>query len=232
MTAPYVCFVDDNSLEDSRRVERLVEAIRARGIQKTYEFYGRVDTVVRRPDLIEGLRSVGMRLLLLGLESHDPTALVAYNKKTTVEANREAIRICRTADVEVAAYLVVNPNFTRDDFRRLSDYVHDTGLTHPIFTILSPFPGTDFYADVKREIVADLGLLDFYHTVLPTTLPLDVFYDEFVALYSKAYSLTNFVRQVFHNRSVLTPRALLGAYRVKRGLQCLYSHHVREANEQ
>jgi hypothetical protein len=46
-----------------------------RGIRKRYELYGRVDTIVRRPDLIEKWRDIGMELLLVGLEACDNQAL-------------------------------------------------------------------------------------------------------------------------------------------------------------
>ena len=72
-------------------------------------------------------------------------------KRTTTEMNRRAIEICRANDVEVAAYLIVDPAFDHQDFRRLSEYVELNNLTHPVFTILSPFPGTDLYNMVKKK---------------------------------------------------------------------------------
>jgi len=223
---PYVNFIDDNTLDHVPNAYRLAEILRERGIQKTYEFYGRADTVVRHPDLIEKLRGVGMKLLLLGLESCDQEALNGMNKKMSTEANKKAIRICHANDVEIVAYLIVDPAFGRDDFRRLSDYVAENKLTHPVFTILSPFPGTDLYNEVKGTLITDsFKLIDFYHTVMPTKLPLDEFYDEFLGLYRKAYPFRRFLLSALQTRSVLSPKNVLMNLRVRKRMSELRSHH-------
>lgn len=223
---PYVNFIDDNTLDHVPTVDKLAKILKERQIKKTYEFYGRADTVVRQPDLIERLREVGMKLLLLGLESCDQDILESMNKKMSTETNRRAIEICHANDVEIVAYLIVDPGFDRDDFRRLSEYVSENKLTHPIFTILSPFPGTDLYEEVKDTLITDsFELIDFYHTVMPTRLPLDEFYSEFLGLYRKAYPLKNFLISALKNRAVLTPRNLLMNLKVRKKMSQLRSHH-------
>ncbi|HUT92115.1 MAG TPA: radical SAM protein [Thermoguttaceae bacterium] len=223
---PYVNFIDDNTLDHIPTVTRLAELLEERQIKKTYEFYGRADTVVRHPDLIERLRGVGLKLLLLGLESHDQAALDSFDKRISADTNRRAIEICHASDVEIVAYLIVKPSFDRDDFRRLSDYVAENRLTHPIFTILSPFPGTDLYEEVKGTLITDsYELIDFYHTVMPTRLPLDEFYVEFLGLYRKAYPLKNFFLSAIRDRAVLTPGNLLMNLRVRKKMSQLRSHH-------
>ncbi|MHC4399655.1 MAG: B12-binding domain-containing radical SAM protein, partial [Planctomycetota bacterium] len=204
ISEPYVTFADDNTLDHIPKVNRLIDLLEERGIRKTYSFYGRVDTIVRHPRLIERLRNVGMKMLLLGLESCDQDALDIMNKKTSTETNRTAIEICRANDVEIVAYLIVDPSFDKGDFRRLSDYVAENNLTHPIFTILSPFPGTDLYEQVKHTLITDsFELIDFYHTVMPTKLPLDEFYTEFLGLYKRAYPFKNFFASALKNRAML-----------------------------
>ena len=200
--------------------------LKERGIRKTYEFYGRADTVVRHPDLIERLREVGMKLLLLGLESCNQEALDSMNKRMSTETNKKAIEICHANDVEIVSYLIVDPAFGRDDFRRLADYVAEHKLTHPVFTILSPFPGTDLYNEVKDTLITDtFELIDFYHTVMPTKLPLDEFYAEFLELYRKAYPLTSFLMSALKNKAVLTPRSILMNLKVRKRMAKLRSHH-------
>jgi len=231
ISEPYITFADDNTLDHIRNVNRLVELIEERGVRKTFGFYGRVDTVVRHPHLVERLRKVGMKMLLMGLESCDQRALDSMNKRTSTESNRKAIEICRANGVEVVAYLIVDPRFDRGDFRRLSDYVAELKLTHPVFTILSPFPGTDLYEEVKHTLITDgFELIDFYHTVMPTKLPLDEFYTEFLDLYRKAYPLKNFLVSALKNRAVLTPRNLRLSLRFRKKMLQLRSHHDLASN--
>jgi radical SAM superfamily enzyme YgiQ (UPF0313 family) len=233
ITAPNVAFIDDNTLDHVENTLTLVREIKRRGIQKRFELYGRVDTVVRHPDLVKEWRDAGMELLLVGLESSDDQALMEMKKRTTTEMNRKAIEICLANDVELAAYLIVHPAFDREDFRRLSEYVEENNLTHPIFTILSPFPGTDLYNMVKEPLTTeDFELMDFFHAVLPTKLPLDEFYEEFIGLYRRAYPFKKFIKSVFQGKAFLSPRMIYMNFRLQNRMASLKNHHnlVKRAN--
>ncbi len=233
ITAPNVTFIDDNTLDHVENSSALTDEIKRRGIKKRYELYGRVDTIVRHPDLVEKWRDVGMDLLLVGLEACDDQTLKEMKKRTTTEMNRRAIEICRANDVEVAAYLIVDPAFDHEDFRRLSEYVELNNLTHPVFTILSPFPGTDLYNMVKKDLITkSFELIDFFHTVLPTKLSLDEFYEEFLGLYRRAYPFRKFIKSIVHRKAVLSPGMISMNLKVRKRLASLRSHHnlVKGAN--
>lgn len=226
ISSPNVIFKDDNSLDFVRNARALADEIKRRGIKKRFELYGRVDTIVKHPDLIEKWRSVGMELLLVGLEACDDQALKGMKKGTTTEMNRKAIEICHANGIEITAYLIVDPAFDREDFRRLSDYVEQNDLTHPVFTILSPFPGTDLYNSVKKTLITDgFELIDFFHTVMPTKLPLDEFYEEFLGLYRRAYPLKKFLKSILHRKAMLSPRTISMNMKMRKGLASLRSHH-------
>jgi radical SAM superfamily enzyme YgiQ (UPF0313 family) len=226
MSDTYISFIDDNTLDNTKNAFQLAEIIKQRQISKKFELYGRSDTIVQHPELVEKWCDVGMELLLVGLESCDNDAIKEMNKHTTTEMNKKAIEICRANGVELAAYLIVDPDFDRDDFKRLGEYVSRNNLTHPVFTILSPFPGTDFYNEVKHKLITQsFELYDFFHTVLPTKLPLDEFYEEFLNLYRNAYPTKDFIKAVFQRRAVLTPRLIVKNYKFRKRMQALRSHH-------
>ncbi len=226
ITAPNVAFIDDNTLDHLENSSALADEIKRRGIKKRYEVYGRVDTIVRHPDLVEKWCDVGMQLLLVGLEACDDQALKEMKKRTTKEMNRRAIEICHASGVELAAYLIVNPAFDREDFRRLSEYVEQNNLTHPVFTILSPFPGTDLYNMVKESLITEgFELIDFFHTVLPTKLPLDEFYEEFLGLYRQAYPFKKFIKSIAQRKAYISPRTISMNFKFRKRLASLRSHH-------
>ena len=233
ITAPNVVFIDDNTLDHVGNTLALIDEIKRRGIKKRFELYGRADTIVRRPDLVEKWRDIGMELLLVGLESGDDQALMEMKKRTTAKMNRIAIEICRANNVELAAYLIVDPAFDHEDFRRLSEYVEENNLTHPIFTILSPFPGTDLYNMVRDLLITDgFELMDFFHAVLPTKLPLDEFYEEFLKLYRRAYPFKRFIRSIIGRKAALSPRMISMHLKVQKRMASLRSHHnvVKRSN--
>jgi radical SAM superfamily enzyme YgiQ (UPF0313 family) len=226
MSSKYISFIDDNTLDNTKNAFQLAEIIKQRQISKKFELYGRSDTIVQHPELVEKWCDVGMDLLLVGLESCDNAAIKEMNKHTTIEINKKAIEICRANGVELAAYLIVDPNFDHDDFKRLAEYVSKNNLTHPVFTILSPFPGTDFYNEVKHKLITpSFELYDFFHTVLPTKLPLEEFYEEFLNLYRCAYPTKDFIKAVFQRKAVLTPGLIIKNYKFRKRMQALRSHH-------
>jgi radical SAM superfamily enzyme YgiQ (UPF0313 family) len=226
ITAKNITFIDDNTLDHLKNASALADEIKRRGIKKRYEVYGRVDTIVRHPDLVEKWRDVGMQLLLVGLEACNDQALEEMRKRTTTEMNRKAIEICRANDVELAAYLIVDPAFDHEDFRRLSGYVEENNLTHPVFTILSPFPGTDLYNTVKETLITErFELIDFFHTVLPTKLPLDEFYEEFLGLYRRAYPFRKFIKSIAQGKAVLSPGMIFTNMKLRKRLSSLRHHH-------
>ncbi len=184
----YIDLVDDNSFIDIGRSRELCGMIEREGIKKVYKVYARADTVVKHPELIRRWKNIGMELILIGFEAFRDAELERWNKKNTVRENEQAFAVLRDLGVEAAAYFVVDPGYTSADFRELSDYIDRNGLSHPVFTILTPFPGTELYRERRHEIKSDYELFDFYHAVLPTKLPPREFYKNFVYLYKRAYS--------------------------------------------
>lgn len=167
-----------------------------------------------------------MKLLLVGLESFDENFLKMVNKNISFQTNKEAIKICHDLDVELVSYLIVDQRFDKSDFSKLSEFVRKNKLTHPIFTILTPFPGTELYDEVKNQLITERkDLIDFYHTVLPTKLPLEEFYEEFRKLYTQAYPLSSFIKALVQRKAVLSPAALKIMSSVKKRMQNLYQHH-------
>jgi len=226
ITAPNVTFIDDNTLDHVENASALADEIKRRGIKKRYELYGRVDTIVRRPDLVEKWCNVGMELLLVGLEACNDQALKEMRKRTTAEMNRRAIEICHANGIELAAYLIVDPAFDYQDFRRLSEYVEQNNLTHPVFTILSPFPGTDLYNMVNGSLITQgFELIDFFHTVLPTKLPLDEFYEEFLKLYRRAYPFKKFIKSIAQGKAYVSPRTIFMNLKLRKRMASLREHH-------
>ncbi|OGF45272.1 MAG: hypothetical protein A2231_11110 [Candidatus Firestonebacteria bacterium RIFOXYA2_FULL_40_8] len=180
---------DDNTLQNIAYSSEICNEIRKRGIKKTYKIYGRSDTIAKHPELVEEWKSIGMELVLIGVEAFKDKDLIERNKKNTIKNNEDAIKILHKNGVEVIAYFLVDQNFTEEDFKQMAKYTQNLELTHPVFTILTPFPGTDLYEKTKGQLTtANFELFDVFHSVLPTKIPLKEFYLNFVELYRSAYS--------------------------------------------
>jgi radical SAM superfamily enzyme YgiQ (UPF0313 family) len=188
LAEPYVDFADDNTLQDPAQSEALARGLLALSPRKTYKVYARADAVVRRPDLIELWREAGLGLALVGFEAFREEDLKRVRKGASLAVNEEAMEILRAIGIGVVAYFLVYPEFDRNDFEALSEYVERKRVTQPVFTVLTPFPGTDFYEDVRSRLVTgDPDSFDLMHAVLPTRLPAAQFHAEFARLYRRAY---------------------------------------------
>ena len=182
-----VFFCDDESMCDVRRMDRLADAIRESGIRKNYFLYARVDTIVQNPELFAKWRDIGLKQVFVGMESFSDAHLQGMNKGITVKQQEEAVRILRELGILLYASFVVDPDYTRNDFRDLTAYVRRLKLQYASFSVLTPLPGTAMYNERQGELLPYRPeLFDFIHTVLPTRLPLPEFYAEFARLWQRA----------------------------------------------
>jgi hopanoid C-3 methylase len=191
----YVFFSDDESLLDTKRMEALADLIRATGIDKRYFLYGRSDTISRHPDLIEKWKKIGLERVFVGLEFMRDADLNLIRKGSTVANNIRAIQILKDLDIGIFPMFIVKPEFEKKDFADLRKYCLGLKLDFIGFSVLTPLPGTDLYDEVKDRLINfNYDHFDFFHTLLPTTLPVKDFYDELVTLYDKSRSLKSQIK--------------------------------------
>lgn len=185
-----VFFADDESLLDTKRMGVLADLIQREGIKKRYFLYGRSDTVAKHPDLIEQWKKVGLERVFVGLEFMRDADLKLLRKGSTAENNKTAVKVLKSLGIDIYPTFIVRPEFDRSDFADLRKYCLDLDLNFIGFPVLTPLPGTDLYNEVKgRLITSNYDYFDFFHTLLPTTLPMKDFYRELTALYKHSRSL-------------------------------------------
>ncbi len=128
--------------------------------------------------------------VFLGLEKIDDKGLASVNKGNTAANNDEAIRILQDLDIGYTPNFIVDPDWEREDFDKLKRWIDRTGAYNSGFSVLTPLPGTDLWADVEEDVnTEDWELFDIAHSVLPTKLPLHEFYREYAGLWAHAVDL-------------------------------------------
>ncbi len=187
-----VFFADDESLLDTKRMGALADLIRRAGIKKRYFLYGRSDTVAKHPDLIEQWKKVGLERVFVGLEFMRDTDLKLLHKGSSAENNKTSVKVLKSLGIDIYPTFIVRPEFDRRAFAELRSYCLDLDLNFIGFPVLTPLPGTDLYNDVKNKLItSNYDYFDFFHTLLPTTLPMRDFYKELTTLYKRSRSLKN-----------------------------------------
>lgn len=198
---PYIDLVDDNTFENIRWALDLADRIQKAGIRKMYKVYSRADTIATHPEVVSRWKEIGLAIALVGFESFRDKELGSWHKQTSISVNENAFRVLKENDVEIAAYFVIDPEYAEADFQSLKDYIDRWELFHPVFTILTPFPGTDlFNAEQHRIANPNYELFDFFHAVLPTRLTGTRFAEMFVDLYKYAYSFSRAMKHMKRQR--------------------------------
>lgn len=184
---PNVFFCDDESMCDVKRMDRLADLIREAGIRKNFFLYGRVDTIANHPELFAKWAKIGLSQVFVGMEDFSDKRLKAMNKGVTTAQQIKAAKILDDLGIMMYASFMVDPAYSRDDFRSLVSFIRRLKLKYATFTVMTPLPGTSLHAERKLEIFSHKPeLYDMLHALLPTTLPLQEFYRELADLYTKA----------------------------------------------
>lgn len=181
----YFCIVDDNFLASMPRTRKIVQLMEERTIRKNFWIQGRADAMVRDPKGMEMLAKAGLSTVLMGLEAYREEELGHFNKgkDASVAVNDRAIDIMHDNGIDIWGCFLIDPNWGERDFEGLIEYVKKKRIQFLQFTILTPLPGTQFYEETKHLIKSGWEKFDFFHSVLPTRLPPERFYEQMASLY-------------------------------------------------
>ena len=186
MEEPFVFFLDDNFLTKKSRLEALAAEIKKRGIKKYWGTQGRTDFIADNPETMRRLRDAGLIMVLSGYESNDENALDSLLKKNTVDKNKRAAELMRELGIVSTGIFMVRPDFDEADFDTLYNHINDLGVAMPLVTVYTPLPGTQLYREREADLLThDSRLFDLLHSVLPTKLPRQRFYEK-LAEYNQA----------------------------------------------
>ena len=182
-----VFFCDDESMCDTNRMDRMADLIERAGIRKNYFLYARVDTIVRHPELFAKWARIGLAQVFVGMEDFSDARLKAMKKGVTIAQQEEAAKILDRLGVMMYASFMVDPDYAREDFAALKNYVRRLKLKYATFTVMTPLPGTELHEAVQdRLLTTKPELYDMLHALVPTRLPLQEFYQEMARLYTSA----------------------------------------------
>jgi len=192
-----VFFADDNTFINPVNAGRLCKLIRDSKIRKKYSGYCRSDTIIKHPELMKEWKEIGLDNLCVGFEATESAQLDVLNKKNTESNNAQAARILNEIGIPFRPHFLIAPTFGKDDFEQILNYVRRHNLKSPIFPILTPIPGTQYYSEVSKDIILDYDYFDFAHATVPVSMTTPEFYKSWINLYYKSYpvmkNLRNFV---------------------------------------
>ncbi|MFE0893851.1 hopanoid C-3 methylase HpnR [Streptomyces rochei] len=199
---PNVFIVDDVAFIRPEHGNAIADEVERRGIRKQYYLETRSDVLLRHPEVFERWARLGLRYMFLGMEAIDAEGLGLFRKRISPDENVRALEAARRMGIQVAINLIVDPAWDEERFRVVREFALSVPeIVH--FTVMTPYPGTEiWHTESRRLTTRDYRLFDIQHAVVPTTLPLDRFYEELVRT------------QAVINRKHLGLRTAFGAARI------------------
>ena len=182
----HIYIVDDDFLFSRDRIAEFIRQLRQRKIKKTFLVYGRADFIANNPQIIKDFKEVGLKTVIVGLESVFENELKAYSKNSTLEINREAMRVLNTNDIDCFATIILSPDWGRDEFRECGKKLREMDIGYVNLQPFTPLPGTDAAVSPAQITVSrnNFHKWDLAHvTVKPTKLSEREYYKEIIKLY-------------------------------------------------
>ena len=191
---PVIRMVDSHTFGDINHARLMFEALLRENLRHGYIVDARTDSVVGHPDVVELAGRAGVKVAIIGFEATTDEELERYKKRTTVNNTVEAINILHGAGISCAGNFIINPDYDERDFECIAKFVEDHPILFAGFSIMTPFPGTPQYEEMKDRIInKNLDYYNLTNAVVKTRLPEDDFYNRIVDL----YKLSKRMREVF-----------------------------------
>ena len=184
-----IYIVDDDFLFNEDRLNLFCDELEKRNIHKRFLVYGRADFIASHEKVIGRLSRHGLSAVIVGVESVREKDLKDFNKRSSLENNEKAIRILQKYGIELYATMILQPDFTKKDFRQIEDYIIGLNVSFVNLQPLTPLPGTEIYDDYKDKILVprkDYAMWDLAHIVLePEHMSIRQYYYQIIKTYAR-----------------------------------------------
>jgi radical SAM superfamily enzyme YgiQ (UPF0313 family) len=145
-----VFFTDNNVFHDMDRMDKLCDAIKREGIKKRYLAQCRVESLVKRPDVIKKLGETGF-LIGVGIESFNEDVLRWLKKGYRPDLIWQAFENVRKTDILALGFFIIgNYKETREDMLRTADLAKMAGLDFINVSRLLCYPKTELYSIMSK----------------------------------------------------------------------------------
>ena len=168
---PYKIILTDDLINfDKQRLLDMAAEIDRRSLKTEFWVMGRADLVVANPETADAMGRMGVSTMFLGIESPHRHVLEAYGKgkKASAETSTRAVQLLRESGVETwGAFMLGDLSETMDNLKATVDFAKELNPETAQFTVLTPYPGTELWNEVRGRIVSrNWDLYDCMHSVI------------------------------------------------------------------
>ena len=139
-----IFFIDDDFIGNKRRFLEIADLFEKERIKIRWACNSRTNHITE--EIIERAHAIGCTHISFGIESGSQQVLDALNKRTTVEQNSAAIRICKKYGIKVMGSMMIgNPGETDEDLQRTEKFIKENPIDFVGLCFTTPFPGTGLW---------------------------------------------------------------------------------------
>ncbi|MDK2896833.1 MAG: anaerobic magnesium-protoporphyrin monomethyl ester cyclase [Candidatus Atribacteria bacterium] len=147
-----IAFVDDNFTLSPARIENLCDLIAKRKMKLKWWCFSRADTIVKNESMIKKMAQAGLRMVYLGFESAEEEVLETYHKKLSTEISKKAVKILKKYGVKTwGSFILGSVRETKESIQKTIEFAKNIAPDLVQFSILTPFPGTETFAQFSQE---------------------------------------------------------------------------------
>jgi radical SAM superfamily enzyme YgiQ (UPF0313 family) len=147
-----VMFADPNFIGNSRQVERLCDLLMEHDLNIEFGALVRADMMANNPRIVRKMCQAGIVKFEMGIESPNVKDLQSTRKGVATKFHKQAVKNIRENGGRArGTYVIGLPDQTADEIKTFPVYAKEIGLTAAAFGIATPFPGTEFYAELDKQ---------------------------------------------------------------------------------
>ena len=181
-----VAFMDDTFTLNNKRVYEICETIKDRGLDNYWGCTARVDTISE--DLLKTMKDAGCITMFLGVESADQQFLNQINKNTNINRIKKTFQLTKDYGMRTIASVVLGmPGDTKRSITTTIKFVKTLDPSYAVFSLATPYPGTDFYLNAVSENLIKINDWSKYTLLSPVLETVDCSLDELKKLQKKAF---------------------------------------------
>ena len=148
-----VAFVDDTFNLNPKRVIEICHGIVEKKLDLWWWCLSRIDLLLKNQDMVQEMVRAGAKSVFIGVESSNPKTLQELRKGIEVEETIRAVEVLKRSGLEIHASYILGG--LHDTAKTIHDTIRfakrlDTNVAQ--FSILTPYPGTAIYQQLKDRI--------------------------------------------------------------------------------
>src|SRR4030043_454427 len=164
-----VAFVDDTFNLFPKRVIEICHGIIEKKLDLRWWCLSRVDLLLENEEMVKEMVRAGAKSVFIGVESFHSKTLEELKKGVDVESTVQAVERLKKNGLEIhAAYILGGQHETAEMIHETIRFAKRLNTNVAQFSILTPYPGTAIYEQVKDRIFrwrAPWSFFDMQHLV-------------------------------------------------------------------